>query len=60
AYEQAINETSTDFAPWYVIPADSKTNRNLLIAKILKAKLEALNMDYPTPPEHYKDIVIED
>lgn len=60
AYEQAINETSTDFAPWYVIPANSKTNRNLLIAKILKAKLEALNMDYPTPPEHFKDLVIED
>ena len=35
AYEDALKATSTNYAPWYVIPADSKTNRNLLISHLL-------------------------
>ena len=35
AYQDALEATSTDDAPWYVIPADYKTNRNLLISGIL-------------------------
>ena len=35
AYEDAINATATPNAPWYVIPANSKTHRNLMVAEIL-------------------------
>jgi PPK2 family polyphosphate:nucleotide phosphotransferase len=47
AYADALAATSTEEAPWYVIPADSKTNRNLAIASIVCEKLEALDMRYP-------------
>ena len=43
AYEDAITETSTDWAPWYVVPADHKWVRNLAIAEILVDTLERLD-----------------
>jgi len=60
AYENAIAATSTDYAPWYVVPADNKTNRNLLISKILLTHLKKLKLRYPVAPADYKTIVIED
>ena len=60
AYEAAIAATSTDYAPWYVVPADNKMNRNLLISKILLAHLKKLKPIYPVAPADYKNIVIED
>lgn len=60
AYEQAISATSTEYAPWYVIPADSKTNRNLLISRILLKTLESLDLSHNPAPAEYKSIVIED
>ena len=60
AYEQAIKATSTEFAPWYVIPADSKTNRNLLISKILLDALKSMKLKYPPVPAEYKSIAIKD
>lgn len=60
AYENALKATSTDYAPWYVIPADSKTNRNLLISKILLNALQEMKLEYPPTPEEFKSIVIED
>lgn len=60
AYEDALQETSTKEAPWYVIPADSKTNRNLLISRILLETLKDLNLQYPLVPEEYKSIVVKD
>lgn len=59
AYENAIKATSTDHAPWYIVPADSKTNRNLLISRLLLSKLKELNPKYPATPENYKSIVID-
>lgn len=38
-YEDAINRTSTDYAPWYIIPADDKTTARLIVASILYEKL---------------------
>ncbi|MBQ0740194.1 polyphosphate kinase 2 family protein, partial [Aquimarina celericrescens] len=35
-YEQAISETSKDYAPWYIIPSDSKHHARLLVAKTIK------------------------
>ncbi|MDB5935707.1 MAG: polyphosphate kinase [Massilia sp.] len=47
AYERAIIATDTDHAPWYVIPADSKTHRNLLISTLLLEIMEGLALSYP-------------
>ena len=60
AYEDALKATSTKDAPWYVIPADSKTNRNLLISRILLEALKDLDLEYPPKPEEWNDIVVED
>ncbi|HEV2612585.1 MAG TPA: polyphosphate kinase 2 family protein [Noviherbaspirillum sp.] len=46
-YQQAINETSTDHAPWYVIPADSKTHRNLAIASVVLHTMQDMQLSYP-------------
>ena len=60
AYENAMQATSTDYAPWYVVPADSKTNRNLLISRLLYDALKKLQLDYPPVPAEYKTIKIAD
>jgi PPK2 family polyphosphate:nucleotide phosphotransferase len=44
AYEDAIEETSTEFAPWYIIPANRKWFRNLVIASILTKTLKDLDL----------------
>jgi PPK2 family polyphosphate:nucleotide phosphotransferase len=60
AYENAMNATSTSYAPWYVVPADSKTNRNLLISRLLLDALKSLSLAYPPVPAEYKTIKIAD
>ena len=60
AYEQAIKATSSKHAPWYIVPADSKTNRNLLISRLLLSTLKNLDLRYPTVPAEYKSIRIQD
>ncbi|PKO47523.1 MAG: polyphosphate kinase [Betaproteobacteria bacterium HGW-Betaproteobacteria-22] len=60
AYEQAIKATSTDYAPWYIIPADSKTNRNLLVSRLLLSTLKRMKLTYPVSPPNYQSIVIQD
>ncbi len=47
AYEALLAETSTPWAPWTVVPADSKTHRNLMIATIVRDTLKALDLRYP-------------
>lgn len=46
-YEKAINGTSTDYAPWYVIPADKKWFSWLAISKIILETLKSLDLKYP-------------
>jgi len=46
-YAQAIAATDTDHAPWYLIPADSKTHRNLAIANVVLESLQAMQLSYP-------------
>ncbi len=50
AYEQALRETSTLSCPWFVVPADSNSRRNLAVARILLDTLEAVDPRLP-PPE---------
>ncbi|WP_266363015.1 PPK2 family polyphosphate kinase [Tellurirhabdus rosea] len=47
AYEETINETATEHAPWYVVPADDKKNMRLIVAKILVEELKKLKFRYP-------------
>jgi PPK2 family polyphosphate:nucleotide phosphotransferase len=48
AYERLISATGTPWAPWTVVPADSKTHRNLMVARLLKAALQRLRLSAPT------------
>ncbi|MFP5390192.1 MAG: PPK2 family polyphosphate kinase [Gammaproteobacteria bacterium] len=59
AYEKAINATDADHAPWYVIPADSKTHRNLIMATLLLEIMESLKLDFPKPREDLKHVKVE-
>jgi PPK2 family polyphosphate:nucleotide phosphotransferase len=47
AYEACLSATSTDNAPWYVVPADDKENARLIVSKIVVATLQELKMAYP-------------
>ncbi len=47
AYEDAISATSTDFAPWFIIPADNKWYTRLAIAAVIHRSLSGLSIDYP-------------
>jgi PPK2 family polyphosphate:nucleotide phosphotransferase len=47
AYGEAISATSTDYAPWYVIPADDKWFTRLAIAGIIYKEFEKLKLSYP-------------
>jgi len=49
AYSTAISRCSTDWAPWFVIPADDKDYRNWAVASILIETLEEMNPQYPRP-----------
>ncbi|MDQ3802179.1 MAG: polyphosphate kinase 2 family protein [Acidobacteriota bacterium] len=48
AYEEAISATSTDDAPWYVLPADKKWFTRTAASEIIREKLESMNLQYPT------------
>ncbi len=47
AYEECLAATSTDHAPWYVVPADDKENARLIVSRIILDTFEALKMAYP-------------
>lgn len=49
AYSQAIAATSTAHAPWFVVPANSKLQRNLIISTVICDTLESLKLAYPKP-----------
>jgi PPK2 family polyphosphate:nucleotide phosphotransferase len=47
AYEDCLSATSTEHAPWYVVPADDKFNARLIISEVVTNALKDLKMDYP-------------
>ncbi|MGF6769567.1 PPK2 family polyphosphate:nucleotide phosphotransferase [Paraburkholderia sp. GAS199] len=59
AYQDALAVTSTEYAPWYVIPADSKTHRNVMVAELLLRTFEALKLEYPPAKESLKGVKVE-
>ena len=58
AYEDALTRTSTDRAPWYVVPADRNWVRNLAVAKILLRHLEKIDPQLPAPEEDIEGVVV--
>lgn len=59
AYEAALGATSTEQAPWYIIPADSKTHRNVMIASLIQRVLQDLKLAFPPAKESLKGIKVE-
>ena len=47
AFEDALTKCSTDYAPWYLIPANKKWYRNLAISEIITETLEGMNLKFP-------------
>jgi len=47
AYERCLRATSTELAPWYIVPADDKENARLIVSQIILDTLEALKLRYP-------------
>lgn len=47
AYEDAISSTSTEYAPWYIIPADKKWFMRMVVGDIIAGTLESLDLKYP-------------
>jgi len=58
AYQDAIEKTSTEWAPWYIVPANHKWYRNFVIATTITDTLAGLKMKYPKP-KLPKDLVLK-
>jgi PPK2 family polyphosphate:nucleotide phosphotransferase len=59
AYQEALSRTSQKNAPWYVVPADKKWYRNLVVATVLVKALEDLKLQVPEPEEDLKGVIVE-
>jgi PPK2 family polyphosphate:nucleotide phosphotransferase len=60
AYEDAISNCSTAYAPWYVVPANKKWYRNLVIARTIADTLEAMAPQYPPAEAGLESVVVPD
>ncbi|HEV2067269.1 MAG TPA: polyphosphate kinase 2 family protein, partial [Thermomicrobiales bacterium] len=60
AFHDAIARCSTDHAPWYVIPANKKWFRNVLVARIVADTLEDMNPRFPDPEPGLERVAIPD
>jgi PPK2 family polyphosphate:nucleotide phosphotransferase len=57
AYEACLSATSTEHAPWYVVPADDKENARLIISQVILDTLDSLKMNYPkTSKAHRREL----
>jgi len=59
AYEDALGNTNTSWAPWHIIPSNRKWYRNLLVLAIIVNQLHKLRMKYPVQKENLKKITIK-
>jgi PPK2 family polyphosphate:nucleotide phosphotransferase len=60
AFEDAVNQCSTPFAPWYCIPANKKWYRNLVVARTIADTLEAMDPRYPPAEQGLDQVEIPD
>ena len=57
AYEDCLSVTSTEHAPWFVVPADDKLNARIIISEIVLDAMKSLKMTYPAPdPQRLKEL----
>ncbi len=54
AYEDMFNHTSTEWAPWYIIPADHKWFTHIAVGAVIQRTLQQLDLKYPTVSEQQK------
>jgi PPK2 family polyphosphate:nucleotide phosphotransferase len=59
AYSDVFARTNTDWAPWFVIPANRKWFRNLAVSEVITAALKRLNLRYPKPVFDLSRVVID-
>lgn len=59
AYEEAISATNADHAPWYIVPADSKTHRNLIVANLVLETMQGMNLSWPAPKADLDKVKLE-
>ena len=58
AYEDAINECGTTWAPWHVVPADKKWARDAVVARAMVGALESLDLRYPKPKTDLSKLIV--
>jgi PPK2 family polyphosphate:nucleotide phosphotransferase len=58
AYEDALTRTSTAYAPWYVVPADRKWYRNLVVSSILIDTLQKMDPRFPPPSSELSGVTV--
>jgi len=58
-YADMINATDCDHAPWYIVPADSKTHRNLVIAHLLLETMQGMKLEWPAPKADMSKVKID-
>ena len=59
AYSALLQATHTPWAPWTIVPADSKTHRNLMIATLVRDKLKSLKLRYPPDNPELKGLRVQ-
>ncbi|SDE23165.1 polyphosphate:nucleotide phosphotransferase, PPK2 family [Massilia sp. PDC64] len=59
AYADAINATDAGHAPWYIVPADSKTHRNLIIAHLMLETMQGMKLEWPAPKADMSKVKID-
>ena len=58
AYNDLLSATSTEYAPWYVIPADSKTHRNVMVAELVVRVFNNLKLEFPPAKKELQGVKI--
>ena len=57
AYEDCLSATSTDHAPWHIVPADDKENARLIVSQVILDTLKSLKINYPqSSKEHRREL----
>jgi PPK2 family polyphosphate:nucleotide phosphotransferase len=60
AYEAVLTRCNTDYAPWFIVPANYKWYRDLVVARAIVETMEAMNLAYPPPEGNLDKVVIPD
>lgn len=59
AYEDCINNTSTKWAPWYIVPADHKPSTRIIVSEIIGSRIKDLNLHYPRVSKEDRAALLE-